>query len=74
MKITNQIKSNLQKSDIAIRYSGDEFLVFSNKINAIPNSELYCVGYSQITNKNIDEAISMADKIMLSNKKYDINR
>lgn len=65
----NYIKStidsiSLKKTDILIRYAGDEFILFSNELEVISTNKLYSVGFCEIKN-NILDAINTADKNMI---------
>lgn len=74
--IINIVKSIiLIDNDILVRYAGDEFLLFSNRLLAIDSNQYITVGVSEIekTYNNIEDdvwnSIYIADKIMLENKK-----
>lgn len=66
-KIVATIQYNLNKSDIFVRYAGDEFIVFSNEEKLLHCTELYAVGYCPIYN-DIKESIMIADNNMLKFK------
>lgn len=65
IEMVNSIK--LEQGEILIRYAGDEFILFSNKINRIKTNNIYSVGYCEIVG-SIKSAIYIADKEMLRNK------
>lgn len=62
------IIKNINHSGILIRYAGDEFILFSNVKNEITSNEYYSVGMSIIEN-SIKDAIDVADKNMILNKR-----
>ncbi len=71
--IKDAIKSILLiKDDVLIRYAGDEFILFSNRLNAIKTGHYFTVGFSTIS-KNITSSINIADSNMIEAKKYKQN-
>ncbi|MDD1444073.1 GGDEF domain-containing protein [Dolichospermum sp. ST_sed3] len=60
-------KTCIGKSDIFIRYAGDEFILFSHRNNALETNELFSVGISSIKT-DVLSAINEADKDMLKSK------
>jgi GGDEF domain-containing protein len=66
-QIIIDIQNKLNKSDIFIRYAGDEFIIFSDTLNLISNTEFYMVGFSKIYN-SVQESINLADNNMIQFK------
>lgn len=68
-RIIKQIQDiPLFKEEKLIRYAGDEFLLFSNRLNLLSTNEFISVGFSVIED-DVNEAINVADKEMLRSKK-----
>ena len=57
----------LEKTDILIRYAGDEFILLSNRLNAVETNELFSVGFSEIK-ESLITAINISDSCMLKSK------
>jgi GGDEF domain-containing protein len=57
----------LVKEDILIRYAGDEFILFTNRKQAIYNCEYFTIGFAEIGD-DITLSITKADENMLKNK------
>lgn len=60
-------KIPIEKGDLLIRYAGDEFCLFSNRLKIILSNDLVSVGVSEIKDSLID-AVKKADFEMLKNK------
>lgn len=58
---------NCDKSDIFIRYAGDEFIILSNTKNKFKTNKVYSVGVSKIIN-DLKTSINLADTDMLKSK------
>lgn len=73
ISVVNIIKTLVRKDDIVVRYGGDEFLIIFNDVNINNidnikerlNKKASC-GFA--INKNLRQAITMADKDMYTNK------
>ncbi len=63
--VVNSIK--LEKTDILIRYAGDEFILLSNRLNVVETNQLFSVGYSEIK-ESLITAINVSDSCMLKSK------
>lgn len=79
VEIVNTIQKLVRKDDIIVRYGGDEFLIIfkdvdESNFNVVKerlNKKASC-GFS--INKNLRQAINMADKDMYNNKNNYYNR
>ena len=64
-KVVNSI--HLYDDDILCRYAGDEFILFSNRLNAIKTNYLFAVGFFKMGD-NCIESIQWADIEMIRAK------
>ena len=66
--IKEAIKSILVlKDEFLVRYAGDEFILFTNRRNAIFNNSYYTIGVAELTD-DMFESINKADSKMLEAK------
>ncbi|MFA5174763.1 MAG: hypothetical protein WC438_06295, partial [Candidatus Pacearchaeota archaeon] len=68
-RFIKKIIDNIDKkeNEILIRYAGDEFILLSNRINALKTNKFFSVGMSEIRT-SLFKAILLADRKMLINK------
>jgi len=66
-EIVKFIKNKLKSDEIFIRYSGDEFIIFSNRENFICTDRKVSIGLYRI-NEDIISSIHNADINMIENK------
>lgn len=67
--IKDVVKSiELVEGEILLRYAGDEFILFSNRLNAIDTNLVVSVGFCEV-NGSVLEAIHHADTDMLASKR-----
>ena len=64
-KIVNSIK--LINDDILVRYAGDEFILFSNRLFAISTNDVLSVGWGEIKG-DVFDSIHRADIKMIKSK------
>ena len=68
MHILNVVKNiNSLKYDYLVRFAGDEFILFSNRLNAIKTNYLFAVGFFKMGD-NCIESIQWADIEMIRAK------
>lgn len=58
----------ISKRDILIRYAGDEFVVFSDRVNLVETNNLFTVGMCEVED-DVHHSINIADKNMIKSKK-----
>ncbi len=59
---------NLKGDDKLIRYAGDEFILLSNRLNAIKTNKLFAVGFA-VMSYDFIRSINRADCDMIKEKK-----
>ena len=66
--VVGYIQGNISDLDILVRYAGDEFLLFSDMKDVLYTNDLIAVGYSEIYDNDVDNAIHSADTRMIESK------
>lgn len=55
-------------NDILIRYAGDEFILFSDRENALKTDDIISVGFSEVVTFGMLDSINLADMDMIKSK------